>query len=284
MPTSQLTNFITNQLLNHHQIKMKSILYIFACLLFFTSCEKVIDLDLKENQSKIVIEGNITNEAGPYYVKITQSTVLSDTSKTPTIHNAVVAISDNQGTTETLTFIGNGTYQTKNLRGMVGRTYTLTVKIGTETYTAQSTMPVLVPLDTIKLATNTFGGEIDYDFIPVYTDPATTGDIYRFLLTINEKLMKAHFILNDQVENGVVNKQHLQNIMELKLKTGDVVKIQMQKVDSKVGLYYTTLVQNTDTGPGGGTTPNNPPNNISNGALGIFSAHTVQEKSVVVPK
>lgn len=263
---------------------MKSILSLFAMLLFFTSCEKIIDLDLNENLSKIVIEGNITNQAGPYFVKISKSTVLNDTNMSPTINNATVTISDNQGSTDTLTFMGNGTYQTKKLQGMVGRTYALTVKTGGEIYTAQSTMPVLVPFDSIKVVSNTFGGEADYDFIPVFTDPATTGDIYRFLLTINDKRIKSHFILNDQLENGILNKQHLQNLMDLKLKVGDVVKIQMQKVDNTVGLYYTTLVQNTDSGPGGGTTPNNPPTNISNGALGIFSAHTVQEKSAVILK
>jgi len=34
----------------------------------------------------------------------------------------------------------------------------------------------------------------------------------------------------------------------------------------------------SDSGPGGGTTPNNPPNNLSNGALGLFSAHTAELK------
>jgi len=94
--------------------------------------------------------------------------------------------------------------------------------------------------------------------------------------------MKSHFVLNDNIDNGSVNSQHLQNIMDLSPIIGDQVTIQMQKIDANVGLYYATLVQNTDTGPGGGTTPSNPPNNISNDALGVFSAHTVQEKSAVI--
>jgi hypothetical protein len=261
---------------------MKNIIIIFAALLLFTSCEQIIDLPLKANVSKVVIEGNITNEAGPYFVKITKSATLKSTAELLNIDNAEVTIADNKGNSESLKSIGGGTYQSATLKGVPGHTYTMNVKIGADTYTAQSTMPELVTLDSIKILSNKFGGEIDYDFIPVYTDLATQGDIYRFLLTVNDKLMKSHFILNDQVENGGVNAQNLQNMTKAKFKVGDKIKIQMQKVDSRVGLYYTTLVLNTDSGPGGGTTPANPPNNISNGALGIFSAHTVQEKNAVI--
>jgi Domain of unknown function (DUF4249) len=261
---------------------MKSIIYSLVALLVFTSCEKIIELDLNENQSKIVIVGNITNEAGPYFVKITKSSVLSNQGENPTIDNAKVTISDNQGTTETLVSIGNGTYQTKNIRGTIGRTYTLSATIGTDTYTAQSTMPELVKLDSVKVIDSSFGGEVSYDFVPIYTDPSVKGNIYRFIFFVNNKLVKSHFILDDLIQNGTVNTRTLLNIDDLEVKTGDVVKLQMQHVDNKVGLYYTTLVQIADLGIGGGTTPSNAPNNISNGALGIFSAHTVQEKSIVI--
>jgi hypothetical protein len=261
---------------------MKNITIIIAALFMLSSCTEVIDLKLKSNVQKVVIEGNITNQAGPYFVKITKSTELKTVGEKPTIDNADVSISDDKGNKETLKSVGGGLYQTNTLVGTEGATYTLIAKIGADTYTAKSTMPSFVALDSIKINENSFGGEKDYDFIPVYKDPVASGDIYRFLLSVNDVLMKSHFILNDLVENGLTNKQHLQNITETKFKTGDKIKVQMQKVDSKVGLYYTTLVLTTDSGPGGGTTPANPPSNISNGALGVFSAHTVQEKSTVI--
>lgn len=58
------------------------------------SCEKTVDLKYKGNQSKIVIEGNITDEAGPYFVKITKSINLSGTGGYLTIDNAAVTIND----------------------------------------------------------------------------------------------------------------------------------------------------------------------------------------------
>lgn len=262
---------------------MKNSIGIIILSLFFAGCEKTVDLKYKDNQSMIIIEGNITNEPGPYFVRITKSIPLSETGNYPTIDNAVVTISDDAGNNETLTPQGNGTYRTNILTGVAGRTYSLTVNAGEQTYTAQSTMPQPVPFDSIKIERFTFGGETERNIIPVYTDPVVKGNNYRFVLSVNNKLINQHFIQNDEVTNGIVNTIRLETDDNLvTLESGDLVTLQMQCTDNKAALYYRTLALMGDSGPGGGTTPNNPPSNISNGALGVFSAHTMQEKSKVL--
>ena len=263
---------------------MKNFISIILIAFLFTGCEKTVDLNYKDNQSNIVIEGNITNEAGPYFVKITKSVSLSATGNYPTIGNALVTLSDDAGSSETLTPQGNGVYQTAALTGVAGRTYTLTVKAENQVYTAQSTMPQRVPFDSIKVEEITVGGGAERNLIPIYLDPVAKGNNYRFLLSVNNKLVNQHLIQKDEVKNGVVNTLRLEiNDEDLKLKPGDLVTLKMQCIDNKVALYYTTLALIADSGPGGGTTPNNPPGNISNGALGIFSAHTVETKSIMIP-
>ncbi|HEY6977168.1 MAG TPA: DUF4249 domain-containing protein [Chitinophagaceae bacterium] len=263
---------------------MKNILNIIFTASVFTSCEKVIDVDSKSNQSTIVIEGNITNEPGPYFVKITKSISLEEAGPNPTIDDAVVTISDNLGNSETLTLKGNGMYSTNTINGAEGRTYTLTVQAENQTYTAQSTMPQRVPFDSIKVEAITVFGDTEYNLIPVYIDPIEKGNKYRFVLTVNDTLINQHFIQNDDIKNGAVNTFRLEiNDDDLKLKQGDSVNITMQCIDKNMASYYTALALMADSGPGGGTTPNNPPSNISNGASGVFSAHTVEEKSKVLP-
>lgn len=263
---------------------MKDIISILFIALLFTSCEKVIDLDYKGNQSRIVIEGNIDNEAGPYLIKITKSIGLSESGAYPAIDNAVVTISDDSGNSETLTPQGSGVYSTTMLEGIEGRTYTLTVETEGQTYTAQSTMPQHVPFDSIKVEEVTIGGDIEYQLIPVYKDPIAKGNNYRFVLSVNNKLFNQHLIQTDEIKNGLINTLRLEiDDEDIKLKPGDSVAIKMQCIDKNVQLFYTTLALMTDSGPGGGTTPNNPPGNISNGALGIFSAHTVEMKRVEIP-
>lgn len=261
---------------------MKHIIYIIFIATIFAGCEKVVNLQYKDNQSRIVIEGNITNQAGPYFIKITRSIRLPETGLYPTVNNAIVTISDGAGNNETLVLQGNGIYQTTALVGVEGRTYTLTVNVDNQTYTAKSTMPQRVPFDSVKVEYTTFiGNEIEYNILPIYTDPFVKGNNYRFVLSVNDSLINQHLVQNDEVKNGVVNTVRLEiDDDDLTLKKGDLISLNMECIDKTVALFYTTLALMTDSGPGGGTTPNNPPNNLSNGALGLFSAHTVEKKSV----
>jgi hypothetical protein len=262
---------------------MKSSACIVLIFLLFTSCEKTVDLKYKDNQSRIIIEGNITNEPGPYFVKITKSIPLSDIGNYPTVDNAVVTISDDAGNTETLIPQGGGVYRTNTIAGITGRTYSLIVNAENQMYSAQSTMPQPVLFDSIKVEQFTFGGDIERNIIPIYTDPIAKGNNYQFVLSVNNKIINQHFVQNDAVTNGVVNTMRLEiDDNTVTLKTGDLITLKMYCIDKKVALYYTTLALMGDSGPGGGTTPNNPPTNITNGALGIFSAHTVQEKNKVL--
>lgn len=258
---------------------------IVAATLLLTSCEKVVELNYKGNQSRIVIEGNITDGAGPYLVKINRSVALSETGAYPVIDHAAVVISDDAGNADTLLPLGNGLYQTQKLRGVQGRTYTMNVAAENQNYTARSTMPARVPFNGIKVEEVVFAGETEFNIIPEYIDPDEKGNNYRFELSVNDKLMNQHFIQNDEVKNGVKNtvRLELSDDEDLKLKRGDVISLKMQCVDPRVALYYKTLALIGDSGPGGGITPNNPPGNISNGALGIFSAHSLETKHVTIP-
>ena len=264
---------------------MKNILRTVAAVLILTGCEKVVELDYKGNQSRIVIEANITNQEGPHIVKIRKSIALTETGAYPTIDNAVVMISDNAGNADTLSAQGNGIYLIKTLKGVPGRTYTMTVTAENQTYTAQSTMPASVPFDGVKVEEVVFGGETEFNIIPEYVDPLERGNNYRFELFANDKLINQHFVQNDEVKNGVKNTARLElsDDQDLELKRGDLITLKMQCIDAGVALYYKTLALIADSGPGGGITPNNPPGNISNGALGIFSAYTTETKSITIP-
>jgi hypothetical protein len=83
---------------------MKKIIYTFSLIAFiFCSCEKVIDIDLNKADSRIVIEGNITDQAGPYTVRISKTVNFDESNTFPAISGALVKISDNAGNSETLT-------------------------------------------------------------------------------------------------------------------------------------------------------------------------------------
>lgn len=63
-------------------------------LLFSVSCafEEVVELPINEQDGKIVIEGNITDQPGPYFIRITRSIKLAQTGEAPAVKNAKVIL------------------------------------------------------------------------------------------------------------------------------------------------------------------------------------------------
>ena len=258
---------------------------ILAITFCITSCTKEIELNLNTANTQIVIDAAITNEPGPYTVKITKTINFSEPNTFPPVSGATVIITDNTGIVDSLQETVAGTYQTSVITGVPGRTYNLKVIAEGKDYYATSTMPQAVNIDSLsfELFTNkgNSGGK-EYLTYPVFTDPAGITNSYRFIQTVNNVLDKSIFVLNDNTFDGETNEQLLFN-PDAEIKTGDTVTVEFRCTDKNAYDYYFTLSQFTTDGPFS-TTPTNPPNNITgNTALGLFSAYTVQNKTTVVP-
>ncbi|MBV6878732.1 DUF4249 domain-containing protein [Epilithonimonas ginsengisoli] len=267
---------------------MKNILLIIFSLFLFISCEKEIDLDLADQSGKIVIEGNITDQAGPYFVRITKSVAFTNENQYPAVEDAQVTMSDDLGKTETLQYIGNGFYQVSNFQGQSGRTYTLKVLVDGQEYVSQSTMPEAVDFEGLEQDSFLVAGETSYTLLPIFTDPPSLGNRYLFRYNVNDRSKSNFMEFSDNVNNGLPNQRPLllpndDEDDSVKVKVGDTITVEMNCIDDKVYTFYAALLQlSGGGGPGEGITPTNPPSNISNGALGYFSAHTVKVRTAVI--
>src|SRR5436190_4841447 len=76
---------------------MKKIIILSIASVIFWSCEKPIILDVNQVNSKIIIEGQVTNKPGHQYVKVSRSGGFYDTGNSARITNAIVTVSDNEG-------------------------------------------------------------------------------------------------------------------------------------------------------------------------------------------
>jgi hypothetical protein len=262
---------------------LKKYFTIFLVGFFLVGCEKEIQLPLDPNQSLLVIDGSITDEVGPYYIKLSKSNSISEASNFLAVTGALVIVKDNLGQIDTLKHEKEGRYKTNKLKGIYGNTYYLEVQVENKKYTANSTMPQKVELDSLRINPFTLNTEIRYSVIPVYTDPIQLGNSYRFIQKINDTLDQTFHVFNDNLNNGKENQRPLRGGADsLEVKLNDIIAVEMQCITRPTYLYYYTLYQQSGAGPGGGTTPSNPPSNIIGGALGIFSAHTVQRKQIQI--
>lgn len=243
------------------------------------SCKKVIQIDFENAAQQLVIEGNVTNNTSTQMVKITKSVAITDASNFPALSGATVTISSNDNIYP-LKEVSAGNYAITSLKGQPGRTYQLNINYNGQTYTATSTMPSQVKLDSVGLETTSVVGK-EYKTVAVaYTDPAAETNYYRFLLTVNSKVSDNYFIYTDQLTNGRTVSRNLRDT-DLNLEKGDVAVIEMQCIDQNIYQYWNGLSQNQNRG-GASTTPANPVSNISNSALGYFSAHTVERVQLTV--
>lgn len=261
---------------------MKKIFFLLSfCATLLIGCDKEISLVLDNNEPVLVIDGSITDQAGPYFVQLSMSTPVGNPTRVVGVNNARVIITDQLGVKDSLQLVSNGLYRTQKIKGIEGGTYNLEVMVDQKKYTAFASMPQKVNLDSLRINTFPFNGEIRYSIIPVYADPIAIGNSYRFIQKINDTLDPTFHVFNDNLNNGKVNQRPLRSGDDnLKIKPRDQVFIEMQCISNTSYTYYYSLNLQSGAGPGGGTAPSNPPSNIEGGALGIFSAHTVERKSI----
>lgn len=248
-------------------------LFIFC---FLSSCEKVIDLKLNTTESQIVIQGNVYDQPGPYTVKITRTVDFDELNIFPPVSGAEVKIRDNTGNAEVLTETSPGIYLTSAIQGVPGRTYALDIKTDGKNYSAVSTMPPAVDIDSLFCTKSSFG-----DFLQlhvVFKDPAGTENYYHIIQDINGVVLDVMGVVSDQFDEGQTIRFPLMAMdEESMLVAGDTTTIWLETVDKGVYEYYRT--NNPYTGQY--TTPSNPISNISNGALGYFKACSIRKKTLI---
>ena len=102
-------------------MKLLITLVSFSVLLGFSSCEKVIDVDLNDTEQKVVIEGSILRGDTLQRVRITKTQNFDESTAPPTVDNAVVTVIDNLGNAAVFTSVGNGWYELTGYPGVEGR-------------------------------------------------------------------------------------------------------------------------------------------------------------------
>jgi len=261
------------------------ILLLSALIVSFSSCEKVIDLKLKPADTRYVIEGVVSDQEGGSYVSITQTKEFDADKGYEPVGGAAIIISDDEGNTTTLAQGDDGLYRHPAFKGISGKTYHLKVQLDGKSYTASSTMPAPVPIDSMYISKEDFFDE-EYLMVHVtFVDPAGMNNYYSFDQYINGLKVKEVFYDNDELRDGANYDYVIFNLSEtdrFRLKPGDSVRIDMHSTDAAVYKYWYSLYQGA-TGTGNSASPANPVSNMQGGALGYFSAQTSEIRTLYVP-
>jgi len=259
---------------------MKAFIYslgfagLLATVLFTNSCQKVIDVDLNDASANIVVEGEVLVGDTTHRVKITRTMNFDESGEFPTVQNAIVTVVDNLGNSGTFTHVGDGVYELSSYPGVEGRTYTLTVVVDGKTYSASSTMPAFVPMDSLYAEQIPFGADTFSFVTPERLDPAGIANYYQFRITQNGEVYDGITLQTDQLYDGntIVEPLFLEE-----LEVNDTIRVDMFSITKAAWTYHNQLLNNST----GQSTPANPISNFSGGCLGFFSTRGCSSKTLI---
>jgi hypothetical protein len=268
-----------NDLKNKLNDKPTTLLLFFLAAVLFSSCEKVIDLKLDNASPVIVIDGGLSDQSENQVVKISKTYSFTSPNKFNGVAGAKVVLTRPNGSTINYDEVSPGLYQSARFRGVPGSKYALDVIIEGKTYSAVSTMPAKVMLDSLSFRQFDFFGTINTYVAVNYDDPPATQNQYRYILKVKDKV-EQDMVNEDRFNNG----NRVSDVIFYKLDdlvAGDSLDVEFQCIDRNVYRYFYSLGQNTGGG-GPPVSPANPVSNFNNGALGIFNAHTSSKRTAVI--
>jgi len=273
-------------------------------ILIFSSCEKVIQLDLNKENPQLVIEAIINIDSINQYVYLNRTVNFDNEGKGVPFSNASVQLMDGESLVAKFDHVENGKFKsTLKERLTVGKQYTLQVVDNEKkvTHVATSICPLKVKLDTIEVYKNPpVFGRYNYAIVPVRNEPIGK-NWYQFRLKKNNE--KIHKILVDDDSNldGVprtlkpifnvrefspdttvnsVPKWIIKKAGATELVDSVEAELTLVNIEYKVFRYLYNLALNQ--GGRQSATPTNPDPIFTNGALGYFSIQSTDTKKIWV--
>lgn len=268
---------------------MKKLLLIIALATSFSSCEKVIEIELNNANPKVVIEAELEEGTHDFSVKVSRTGDYFGNDTPDAITNATISLTDDAGNSTAVPHVIEGLYRVQGFAANTETTYTLSVAVEGETYTSSAYIPEPVQLDSLVAREPFFGppdGEFEERIIFTFiSDPADTPNYYRMNAFRNGAFdfsARSIVVFDDKFSDGQqIEIPYFNNFFN----PGDTVVVELLSIDEGVYDFYLTL--NEVIGSNGGpaeAAPANPNTNIKGGAIGYFGASSKATATIVVPE
>ncbi|MDX9883872.1 MAG: DUF4249 domain-containing protein [Prolixibacteraceae bacterium] len=256
---------------------------IMAIALSFAACEQVVDINLNETNPKIVIEANIHNNNDDCIVTITRTGNYFFPYTPEKVSNAVISLT-NPFFQYSFSEIEGGVYRINKIDRLMPTSYTLSVKASGELYEAVSVMPASVRINYLnyEYVEKTYFQDAGYRVNYGLADPKNEENYYRVRYFVNGKLQNDgndYYLINDELFNG---KSVQMQLYGKRFDKGDTVAVELMSIDKNTYGYFNTFLEIISRSSIESAAPANPKSNLSNGALGYFSAYSSDTKQIII--
>lgn len=255
-------------------------------LLLFTSCEKVIELEIKDAEQQVIVEGVLKDHPGDNHILLSRSGGIYENSDFEKISGATVTVTSGAGTIYFFTedSAQPGRYTHPTFQASPHEVYDLWVDMGEMIVTAKSQTFSKPQVDSMTFISQVFGGggiQVDTHHLVSYhsVDPAGEKNQYRVRFYINNKEVDFFYLGNDDFIDGQYYEAPFYGAVT---NPGDTVFMEIISMDEAVYRYFYQLANNLDQTPFSAT-PANPVTNLEGGAIGYFGVFMTDTMSMVLP-
>jgi len=265
------------------------------------ACTEVVNLEVDQKDiDLLVVDGSITNDTMEHMIRLTMAGNYFLNQPAEKVSGAIVTVSEGDNTfLFSEKTVGSGEYYSEpDVYGIPGRTYQLSISLpepvnGTTQYSAVCKMETINPVDSIGLKRWDDIGINGFYEVKIYVlDPPET-NFYSFRTILNSRLLTDTitelFITDDRLYNGNytngIGVQFFdQSNPDETFHSGDTVTLVTSSITRS---YYQFLIAvQTETSPKVplfSGPPANAAGNISNGAVGFFTAYSNAYAKIIVP-
>jgi hypothetical protein len=289
---------------------------LFIVLLF--SCERTINLSVKDQPAKLVVNASIENNGTPQVVLSNSlnyfSVITPEELAASFVHNAVVTVGDGS---KTVRLVENSYRDTSGysfyyytvdfanpaqvLIGKLNTTYNLNIKLPDSTvYTSTTTIPLMrKTCDSIWWAPAPDNPDTTRCVLfGLFTDPPGLGDYVRYFTSVNGQPFYPGYTsaFDDQITDGTTytfqipkgyNKNDSIKVSDEDygfFHRGDSVIFKFCDIDKASFDFWRTWEYAFQSNGNPFSSPIKVIGNISNGALGAFCGYAAQYKPLIIPK
>lgn len=287
---------------------MRRLIIYISLVFLFSSCEDVIDVDLDQGESQLVVDAILTNDTSLQIIRLTKSADYFLNAPTPSASGANVNVVGPNGKTFVFTNSGNGSYtydpNTNGRLDSVGFIYQLNLVYDNKTYTANSQLNPVPPVDSVTFSfeENELGQEDGYYTQFWATDFFGRKDFYYIRafkngVTINQE-NPSSLILSEDAAFGGNGADGFPFILPIRasitngddpFEIGDISSVELLSMNRDA---YEFLEQVTIQANNGGlfaTPPSNIKSNIKaadgslqDEVLGVFSLSSISKNSIQI--
>ncbi|WP_316633910.1 DUF4249 domain-containing protein [uncultured Flavobacterium sp.] len=234
------------QRINKYNFKSKALAFLsLLSILFFSSCEEVVQLDLETGQTKLVIDAEIIWQKGTtgkeQVIKISKTAPYYNNT-TPKVSGAQVKVENSNGDVFIFNETVPGSYVCTNFVPVLNMDYTLSVTAEGQSFKATEKLTSVTPIDKVEQdIIKDFNGKDIIELIFYYKDPADQMNYYLTDYQSEFLIYPQYELTDDEFFNGNVISTRFSD--SDKMKPGNTVKITHRGISKNFYNYMNLILQ-----------------------------------------